>query len=227
MNRNAIPIDESGGAGPRHRSRGRPARISRERVLAAAVELLETEGDEALTIKRVAESLEATPMAVYRYVPNRAALIEGVAELLIDDMAFDVPTAPCWQTRVERWMDAARTYFTARPGAMSVIGTAETSSPAWMRAVTPLVETLRAAGFSDSATALGVAWTARLTIGVLLQELRGSLTQHHVVSSLGSLREDELRPWLPLAAALGEVGDDRIFDFTKRQVVRALEDLID
>ncbi len=59
------------------------ARLSRERVLTAALALLDEKGLDQLTMRRLAHQLGRDPMALYRYLPNRAALLDGVVELFL------------------------------------------------------------------------------------------------------------------------------------------------
>lgn len=226
--RNEIPARGRSGIaakGPARRRPGRPARISRESVVAAAVALAESEGAAQVTIARVAAAVGATPMALYRYIPNRAALLDEVGDALIDQMDFELPAGTSWQERIEAWMDSARAHFVARPNAMSLLGSSKRSSPAWMRALTPIVGTLRDAGFSKESAALGVVWVTRLTIGVLIQEVHGSLTRDHVINSLSSLDKDQVEPWLDLVPAFGELDDERLFAFAKVQAIETLSAL--
>lgn len=206
--------------------RGRPPRISRKKVVAAAVALAESEGHEQVTMARVADAVGTTPMAVYRYVPNREVLLAEVNDALIEQMDFELPDSVPWQQRIEAWMDRARAQFVACPEAMAQIGSSESSNPAWIRAITPLAETLRDAGFSDESTALGVVWVARLTMGVLVQEVSGPLSQEHLVNTLSRLEKDQMQLWLSLAPGLGAVGNDRFFEFVKAQAIDALSSLL-
>jgi len=49
-------------------------------IVAAARELLDKEGAEGVTMRRVAEKVGITPMAIYRHFPDREALLEGLAD---------------------------------------------------------------------------------------------------------------------------------------------------
>lgn len=206
--------------------RGRPPRLSREKVVAAAVTLAENEGQAQVTMARVAEAVGATPMAVYRYVPNREVLLAEVNNALIEQMDFEVPDNEPWQQRIRLWMDRARAHFVACPEAMAQIGSPQSSSPAWMKAIAPLAETLRGAGFSDESTALGVVWVARLTMGVLVQEVSGPLSQEHFANTFSRLEADQMQLWLSLAPELNAVGNDRFFEFVKTQAIDALSSLV-
>jgi len=80
-------------ADPVLRRPGRPARLSPERVLDAAEALLDAEGVDAVTIRRVAETLGVSPMALYRHVRDKddllAALIDRLARRLTRPPAAD------------------------------------------------------------------------------------------------------------------------------------------
>ena len=54
-----------------HRPRGRPPTIDREAVLDTAIRLLDAEGVEALTMRRLASELGVSAMAPYRYVGSK------------------------------------------------------------------------------------------------------------------------------------------------------------
>lgn len=62
------------------RTAGRPARLSRERAIDAAVAIVREGGMEALTMRALADALDATPMALYRHVGDR----DELALLVVD-----------------------------------------------------------------------------------------------------------------------------------------------
>lgn len=55
--------------------RGRPARISRESIVEAAYRIVESEGIDALTMRRVGDELAVVPMALYRHVGDKNELM--------------------------------------------------------------------------------------------------------------------------------------------------------
>lgn len=57
-----------------------PAKTNPDAIRAAAMELLEQEGDAALTLRRLASVLNLTPNALYRHFPSREVLIAAVAD---------------------------------------------------------------------------------------------------------------------------------------------------
>ena len=68
--------------GRRAADRGRYGKLSRERVLAAALELVDREGLSALSMRRVGAELGVEAMALYRYAPSKDALLDGLVEAL-------------------------------------------------------------------------------------------------------------------------------------------------
>ena len=58
-----------------------------EKILAAARNLLDTEGDEAVTMRRVADAVGITAMAIYRHFPDRAGLLNAVADQGFEELA--------------------------------------------------------------------------------------------------------------------------------------------
>jgi AcrR family transcriptional regulator len=63
-----------------------PARTSREAIFAAARELLEEEGLDAVVMSRVAERVGVRGPSLYKHVPNRAALIRAVGDAVAADL---------------------------------------------------------------------------------------------------------------------------------------------
>ncbi|HET6450954.1 MAG TPA: TetR family transcriptional regulator, partial [Spirochaetia bacterium] len=68
--------------------RGRPARgsaeaLTRQRIVAAALQIVDAEGLAALSMRRLGASLGVDPMAVYYHLPNKAALYDAIVEAVM------------------------------------------------------------------------------------------------------------------------------------------------
>ena len=79
---------------PTTRAVGDPAangigKITRETVLAAALEIIDRDGTDALTMRGLARVLDRDPMILYRHTPNKAALLDGVAETVLAQLQVD------------------------------------------------------------------------------------------------------------------------------------------
>lgn len=73
---------------------GRPARLSREIVVEAAVAIVRTGGMGTLTMRALADELDATPMAVYRHVGDRDELAFLVVDRVMSQVALPDDSLP-------------------------------------------------------------------------------------------------------------------------------------
>ena len=96
------------------------ARLTRERVLAAAVALADREGAEALTVRRLADGLGVHPTSLYNHVPSKAAILDGVVERLFDEGRLPSAVAS-WQEWVRAMAVFLRDMARAHPGAFMVL----------------------------------------------------------------------------------------------------------
>jgi AcrR family transcriptional regulator len=93
------------------RPRAGEERLSREVILTAALRIVDDEGIDALTMRRLAATLEVNPMSLYHHLPNKAAVLAGLAELVFAGLELPDPgDAVPWQ---EQLKDAARAYRNA------------------------------------------------------------------------------------------------------------------
>ncbi|WP_448221712.1 TetR/AcrR family transcriptional regulator [Gordonia iterans] len=63
------------------------ARLSRDTIVDAATALIEREGIDRLSMRRLADDLGCRPMSLYHHVPNKAALLA----LVLDHIAARIP----------------------------------------------------------------------------------------------------------------------------------------
>ncbi len=81
------------------RARGRPARLSRDIVVEAALQIVRAEGLAGLTMRALADALDATPMALYRHVGDRDELT-----LLVVDALFARLELPAERLSAVAWL---------------------------------------------------------------------------------------------------------------------------
>jgi len=127
--------------------------LDRERVLRAAVELADEVGLEGTTMRRLAENLGVTAMALYKHVQNREALIDGMVDTVIAQIRPIDPTLPLedpadWQAAVRRRILAARSAILRHPWSTDAIESRTGASPTVLAYMDSLMGLLRAGGFS-------------------------------------------------------------------------------
>src|SRR5215218_2760646 len=132
----------------------RRAPLSRALVLEAAVELADTAGIDALTIRRLAERLGVEPMSIYYHVPNKEAILDGAVEVVFTEIeqtagGFDVPeTDAAWKPSLRARILAARTVMLLHPWAPGVLDSRTDLGLTTARYVDSVVGTLRSGGLS-------------------------------------------------------------------------------
>jgi AcrR family transcriptional regulator len=101
----------------------RPVRsgLSRERVLRAALDLVDDEGVDALSMRRLGRALGVEAMSLYGYVQSKDDLIEGVVELIFREMPLIVPGPEPWQQRIRRHAGIYRSVLLEHPNAVRLV----------------------------------------------------------------------------------------------------------
>jgi AcrR family transcriptional regulator len=107
-------------------------RLTRELVLSAALELVDAEGLDALTMRRLGQVLGRDPMSLYRYAENRAALLDGVSELVLNELAI-FPADPDWKAQLRRIAHDLRLLALRHPNVIPLLVTRPLSTPLGLR----------------------------------------------------------------------------------------------
>lgn len=110
----------------------RKPRLSRDLVLAKALELVDAEGVEALTMRRLGQELGRDPMSIYRYASNRAALLDGVAELVLGELSIQAQD-PDWEAQLRLLAHDLRWLALQHPNMVPLLVTRPLSTPLGLR----------------------------------------------------------------------------------------------
>ena len=155
--------------------------LDRRRILGAAIAFVDRHGLAALTMRRLGSALGVEAMALYRYVPGREQLLDGVVETVIDELYGDpevhMEAAHGWQDYLQRLAHGVRRIALAHPEVFPLVATRPPAAP-WVRPplrslrwVESFLSVLTASGFSaESAVAAYRAYSSFL-LGHLLLEV--------------------------------------------------------
>jgi AcrR family transcriptional regulator len=130
-------------------------KVTREVVLAAALEIVDRDGADGLTMRRLARALNRDPMILYRHARNKAALLDGVAETVLAQLKVDAAD-PDWPAQLRAVARNYRALALAHPHAVPLIVTRPLATPLGLRplgTLRPLEDVLTLltrAGFSGS-----------------------------------------------------------------------------
>jgi AcrR family transcriptional regulator len=95
-----------------------PAASTAQKIVAAAQKLLDKDGADAVTMRRVASAVGITPMAIYRHYPDRAALLNALANTGFEELAAKIarlPTSGGIEQRLTKLLDLYLTYALENP----------------------------------------------------------------------------------------------------------------
>lgn len=106
--------------------------LSSERVLATALEIVDAEGADALTMRGLARELGCTAMALYRYAESRDALLDALVESVMGELT-DRPTTADWTTELRQLAHAFRELALAHPRMVPLLVTRPLATPLGLR----------------------------------------------------------------------------------------------
>lgn len=156
----------------------RPRRIDRQKVLEAALHLVDRDGVDGLSMRRLAAELGVEAMAVYRHLPGKEDVLYGVVELVLSELAIDPDAPRGWETELRRMTRAYRRIMLAHPNVFPLALTMPLSTPLASRPPAVLVHNERLlalferAGFSARSRITAYRFFVSFLLGHLLVELR-------------------------------------------------------
>ena len=162
------PSDDSRSSGTRRRPGPAPT-TSREQILTAALRIVDEEGLERLTMRRLGAELGTDPMTVYHYVPDKAALFDGLVERVFSEVELPRPDGR-WDDSFRALARAFRQTLLRHANVVVLVGTRPPISEAAFDLVEAATRPLLAAGFTEEQAADGVDCLGRLVIGHALTE---------------------------------------------------------
>ncbi len=158
--------------------RGRPG-LTREAVVARALEIGTAEGLEAVSLRRLAQELGVTPMALYRHVRDKQDLINAMTEAVLDGIDATAGLRPemSWTERMRLAIDNYKEQIDARPLALplSIAYSGEGAAAlGFWRVLEDLLAILLDAGFGRREAIVLIRMISNLLAGYLLLLQQGT-----------------------------------------------------
>jgi AcrR family transcriptional regulator len=104
-----------------------PGTLSRDRIIEVALALSEREGFEALSMRRIAAELGTGAMSLYNHVPDKAALLNGLADRVLADV--EMPEHASWREVAESWASSLRVTLLAHRFIVAILISATEAQP--------------------------------------------------------------------------------------------------
>jgi AcrR family transcriptional regulator len=154
------------------RVRGRPRKLSAEAIVAAAIALLDREGAEALTMRRLGAELGVEAMSLYRHVSSRQALLDAVADSLGAEIEPDARAAD-WPDALRALASEVRALARRHPAAFTLVGVRVLGTPGALAPVEAVLASLRRGGFTPARAISAYRLVIAYARGFALSELAG------------------------------------------------------
>lgn len=152
---------------PQTRRRGQ---LSRERILAGALELVDQDGLEALTMRRLADHLNVDPMSLYSHVDGKDGLLDGLAEALWLDVQLPAGEAG-WKGALRSFAVSLRAVAHAHPHAYGLLCGRGILPEPGLRRINAALESLERAGLNREQAAEMIRTLFSYAVGYGMLEL--------------------------------------------------------
>lgn len=200
---------------------GRPRNpiLSRERIVVAALELVDETG--SLTLPLLAKRLGVSMSSIYHHLANRAEIVEGMRELLSRDFPRPDPGLT-WQQEVRRWMRAYRAIMVAHPHLITEFAAHHVNNETTRRAYEDLAGVLEGAGFPPASILGAITALDSFVCGSALElTALEQLWQSYAELDVPLGRAQRAAPWDERSAqAAFELGLDGLILTLERQLDR-------
>jgi AcrR family transcriptional regulator len=129
--------------------------VSRSVILQSALRIVDRDGVDGLSMRRLSDEVGRDPTVIYRHVPNKAALLDGVAEMVLGQLRVDTAD-PDWAGQLRAVAHDFRRLALAHPNVVPLLVTRPLATPlgrrplGMLRPLEDVLALLTAAGFSGA-----------------------------------------------------------------------------
>ena len=147
--------------------------LTRDRIFTAALTLVDRDGADALTMRRLAAELHVEAMSLYHHIRDREDLLDGLAEVMVSSGLPGGPFAGAWPDLLLAFASGIRDTAHRHSAAFRLVGLRPLRSPEATLAVTRLLTTLAAHDLSPADAVLAYRTVTAYARGFALSEIEG------------------------------------------------------
>lgn len=162
--------------------------LTKERIVELALDIIDTDGLEALNMRRLASATGVRPMSLYHHYPNKQAILDAVGEALSADSLGETLPGADGRDAVRQLLVGLHLLVRAHPRALPLISTAVIRTPSGRRWMNDLMRLLLEAGAQPAEAAriyhvlgaytLGWGYARLLALDVSPGSIVGQLAGH-------------------------------------------------
>jgi AcrR family transcriptional regulator len=164
--------------------------LGREQILREAVRFIDEHGRDRLTMRRLGAELGVEAMALYRYIPGRDQLLDGVVEYVMNELYESTmrgELADSWQEYLQKMAHGVRRVSTEHPRIFPLVATRPPAAP-WLR---PPLRSLRwVEGFLEALEKFGFSSES----SVIIYRAFSTFLLGHLLLESGTLSSEEIEP---------------------------------
>lgn len=208
--------------------------LTRDAIVAAAMHLLDREGMDALSMRRLAQELNAGTTSLYWHVKDKDQLLDLILDEIIGEVPLDDDPAAIWRERCAHLARQLRAVLLRHKDSALIFGSRMSIGPKTLHGLDHLLGILRSAGFQG--ISLGQAYSAILNYasGYAVLECRppsGGIAEGKTSEELFEMGVEMFRSvpaeLFPNVAALGVEGvmltSDQQFEYGLARLLDGIE----
>ena len=120
--------------------------LTRATVIKKALEIVDRDGLDALSMRKLGTELGVDPMAAYRHLPNKEALLDGVMEAVVTEIDLQTDATLPWQEQLRQLIAADLRAMLAHPNVLPLLAQRPLTTPDSLKLVERALEILEDAG---------------------------------------------------------------------------------
>jgi len=210
--------------------------LSLPQIVAAALKLIDTEGLDGFSMRRLGQELGAGATSIYWHVRDKDQLIDLVLDEILAEIDLQEDPSWTWRERAANLAREFRAVLRRHPNLAVVFGSRISLGPNTLRGIEHVLAILRSAGFDGTELTLAFSAILNFAMGTGIMESRGltgpetegkteAEIQELFVGMLASLPEDEypnLRRFIP-DSSYDEISEDAQFEYGLQRLLDGIE----
>jgi AcrR family transcriptional regulator len=172
---------------------GRPSVVTRDRIARSALEIVDRDGLDALSMRGLADELGIGKMTLYGHVRDKGELLAAVVDAAVEDAELPPRPRGPWQEQIRALFEAAHANLTAHPALVQIRFSQPVLRPEALRFGEEGMAILEDAGFepAEAARAFRLLFTFTFGFAGLSPEADGDRARRLTATAVAGLPEDE------------------------------------
>jgi AcrR family transcriptional regulator len=199
-------------------------RLTRERVVDAAIAVMDSDGLDAVSMRRVAREVGVEAMSLYNHIRDKDDLLQGVCERIMSSFEFPAGRGD-WVERAKAGARSWRNLLQAHPDLVRLFAETHGPAPSSPESLLPTefaLRLFREAGLSDRDTVQAFHAFGGYIQGFVMME-GGSIKERHEEHFAGHIPEEAFPTLAAVSRYWADCDPDEQFEFGLDLLIRGLQ----